>query len=61
MVARYNRIGYAYTPKMGETPIFSADVEIDGKPHHFQVRANDVFETWQKICTYLNIPFSMQH
>jgi hypothetical protein len=61
MVVRYNRIGYAYTPKMGETPVFSADVEIDGKPHRFQVRANDVFETWQKICMYLNIPFSMQH
>ena len=60
MVARYTRIGYAYTPKMGETPIFSADVEVNGKPLRFEVRANDVFETWQKICKYLNMPFSMQ-
>jgi hypothetical protein len=60
MVARHTRIGYAYTPVMGETPVFSADVEIDGRPHRFEVRANDVFETWQKICRYLGIPFSMQ-
>jgi len=61
MIARYSRIGYAYTPVMGEAPVFSADVDIDGTAHKFEVRANDVFETWQKICAYLGIPFVMQH
>jgi hypothetical protein len=61
MDVRYTRIGYACTPKMGEPPVFSADVLIDGKAHQFKVRANDVFETWQKICRHLGIPFVMQH
>jgi hypothetical protein len=61
MDAQYTRIGYAYTPVMGEKPVFSADVLINGKPSRFEVRASDVFETWQKICRYLGIPFSMQH
>jgi len=61
MAVTYSRIGYAYTPKMGEMPVFSADVEINGRTQRFEVRANDVFETWQKICGYLNIPFVMQN
>jgi hypothetical protein len=61
MVASYKRIGYAYTPKLGEKPVFSADVEIDGISRQFEVRANNVFETWQAICRHLGIPFVMQH
>ena len=61
MIARYTRIGYAYRPTMGEKPVFSADVDIDGRAHRFEVLADDVFETWQKICGYLGIPFSMQN
>jgi hypothetical protein len=61
MDVRYTRIGYAYTPKMGEAPVFSAEVLIDGKAHQFKVRANDVFGTWQKICQHLDIPFAMQN
>jgi hypothetical protein len=61
MVGTYKRIGYAYTPMLGEKPVFSADVEVDGISHRFEVRANDIFETWQAICRYLGIPFVMQH
>ena len=61
MIATYRQIGYAYTPMRGEKPVFRADVEIDGVLRCFEVRANDVFETWQAICRYLGIPFAMQY
>jgi hypothetical protein len=60
MVAQYTRIAYAYTPRIGEKPIYNADVEIDGRPYNFEVSADDVFEAWQVICQRLNIPFAMQ-
>jgi|SRR5690348_156948 len=54
---RFIRIGYAYTPTPGKKPVDNADVEINGRPHHFEKRANDVFETAQLICVDLGIPF----
>ena len=60
MDARYISPGYAYTPVLGEKSVYIADVQIDGKPHRFKLRANDTFETWQVICRHLKIPFRMQ-
>src|SRR4051794_29399561 len=41
MDARYTYPGYAYTPVLGEKSVYIADVQIDGKPHRFKLRAND--------------------
>ena len=59
MTAKYTRIGYAYTPRLGEKPIFSVDAEINGAPCHFEVQAADTFEAWQTVCRHLGISFSM--
>jgi hypothetical protein len=60
MDARYTRIAYAYTPRLGEKPIYNVDAEIDGRPHNFEIQADDRIEAWQVICQRLNIPFKLQ-
>jgi hypothetical protein len=57
MTLTYRCIKYAYTPVLGEKPVFSADVEINGRPHHFEKRANDVYEIAHAICAELGMPF----
>lgn len=61
MTLFYRRVGYAYTPKLGERPVYRAEVEIDGRPQQFEMRANDVFEACQIICRRLGLPFSMHN
>jgi hypothetical protein len=58
MKVRFLRIGYACTPVFGQKPVFTADVEINRKPHELATRADDVFEAAHAICTTLGIPIS---
>jgi hypothetical protein len=45
---------------LGEKPVFCADMEINGMPHHFEKRANDVYEIAHLTCADLSIPFQCQ-
>ena len=48
MAIRFIRIDGAYTPTRGKRA-FSADGEINGQPHHFETRADNVIEALE-VC-----------
>jgi hypothetical protein len=58
MTVTFIHNGYAYAPKLGERPIFSVDLEIDGKARHFEVPAWNTFEARYAVSQQLGIPFS---
>jgi hypothetical protein len=57
MTVRIIRIGYDHTPRRGKR-VCSADVEINGKDHYFETRANDVIEALEAICIRLGPDFA---
>jgi hypothetical protein len=58
MKVRFIRIGYAHTPRRGKR-VFSADVEINGRPHYFETRADNAIEAWQVICERIRRDFKI--
>jgi len=59
MTVRFIRIGYDHTPRSGKH-VFSADVEINGRGHSFETRANDVIEALDAICARLRRDFEAE-
>ena len=57
MTVECSRIGYAYTPKLGQKPVYAVDVIINGSKVTVPVRADDTFEAWQVFSRCLGIPF----
>lgn len=49
--------GYAYTPVMGETPIFRVDFERAGRRESMEVRADDSIEAHQIAAKRLGVPW----
>lgn len=56
MKVRFIRIGHDHTPKRGKR-VFSAEVEMNGRGHYFETRANDVIEALEAICIRLRRDF----
>jgi hypothetical protein len=59
MAIRFIRIDGAYTPTRGKRA-FSADGEINGQPHHFETRADNVIEALEVICERLRRDFKIE-
>lgn len=56
MKVRFIRVGYDHTPRRGKR-VFSADVEINGRGHYFETRADDVVEALEAICARIRRDF----
>ena len=57
MTVRIIRIGCDHTPRRGKH-VFSTDVEINGRGHSFETRANNVIEALDDICARLARDFA---
>jgi len=51
--------GYAYTPIMGERPVFRVGFERAGRAESIGVRANDAIEAHQLAAKELGVPWIM--
>lgn len=59
MTVCFKQIAYAYTPVLGEFPVFRVDFEINSKLQWREVQAQTAICAQQIICEELRIPFSM--
>jgi hypothetical protein len=57
MTVRIIRIGYDHTSRSGKH-VFSADVEINGREHSFETRADDAVGALEAICMRLGRDFA---